>query len=76
MKTTKKLAFAAAMALGFSGAMGSIATAQETINITAIDGYPARAMWVKEFSSFFIPRVNEKLAESGNYKLNWQEAYG
>ena len=42
----------------------------------AIDGYPARAMWVKEFSGFFIPRVNEELAKSGNYRIEWQEAYG
>jgi TRAP-type C4-dicarboxylate transport system substrate-binding protein len=42
----------------------------------AIDGYPARAMWVKEFSNFFIPRVNEELAKSSNFQINWQEAYG
>ena len=33
-------------------------------------------MWVKEFSGFFIPRVNEELAATGNYKINWQEGYG
>jgi TRAP-type C4-dicarboxylate transport system substrate-binding protein len=44
--------------------------------MTAIDGYPERSMWVKEFSGFFIPRVNELLAESGNYEINWMEAYG
>ena len=33
-------------------------------------------MWVKEFSGFFIPRVDEELAKTGNYKINWQEAYG
>jgi len=52
------------------------ANATETIKLIAIDGYPARAMWVKEFSNFFIPRVNEELAKSGNYKIDWQEAYG
>ncbi len=52
------------------------AEATETIKLIAIDGYPARAMWVKEFSGFFIPRVNEELAKSGNYKIEWQEAYG
>lgn len=52
------------------------ASAQETINMIAIDGYPDRSMWVKEFSGFFIPRVNEELAKSGNYKINWQESYG
>ncbi len=52
------------------------ATAAETINMIAIDGYPARAMWVKEFTGFFIPRVNEELEKGGNYKIQWQEAYG
>jgi TRAP-type C4-dicarboxylate transport system substrate-binding protein len=33
-------------------------------------------MWVKEFSGFFIPRVNEELARTGNFKIEWQEAYG
>lgn len=33
-------------------------------------------MWVREFSQFFIPRVNEELEKSGNYSITWQEAYG
>ncbi|MEN0002229.1 MAG: C4-dicarboxylate TRAP transporter substrate-binding protein, partial [Pseudomonadota bacterium] len=52
------------------------ATAAESINMIAIDGYPERSMWVKEFSAMFIPRVNELLAENGNYEINWQESYG
>lgn len=41
-----------------------------------IDGYPARALWVKEFTGFFIPEVDKRLAETGNYKMEWQESYG
>lgn len=52
------------------------ANAAETIRMVAIDGYPARAMWVREFSGFFIPEVNRRLAETGNYEIEWQEAYG
>jgi len=48
----------------------------ETIKLIAIDGYPARAMWVKEFSEFFIPEVDKRLAETGNHQIEWQEAYG
>ncbi|NIA69404.1 TRAP transporter substrate-binding protein DctP [Pelagibius litoralis] len=55
-------------------ALPSFAT--ETINAVVIDGYPARALWVKEFSNFFIPEVDKRLAETGNYKMNWQESYG
>lgn len=76
MKLTRRIAMATCLALGLTGALGGAVSAQETINMTAIDGYPARAMWVKEFSGFFIPRVNEELAKAGNYKVNWQEAYG
>lgn len=50
--------------------------AVETLNVIAIDGYPDRSMWVKEFSGFFIPRVNEELSAGGNYEINWQESYG
>ncbi|MGI9357213.1 MAG: C4-dicarboxylate TRAP transporter substrate-binding protein, partial [Rhizobiaceae bacterium] len=50
--------------------------ASEIISMIAIDGYPARAMWVKEFSAFFIPKVNEELKKTGNYEIKWQEAYG
>ncbi len=34
------------------------AMAAETIKAVVIDGYPARALWVKEFTNFFIPEVD------------------
>ncbi|WP_299351553.1 C4-dicarboxylate TRAP transporter substrate-binding protein [uncultured Shimia sp.] len=59
------------------GAMMALpAAAQETVSAVVIDGYPDRALWVKEFSNFFIPEVDRRLAESGAYKMNWQENYG
>lgn len=68
------------LAMGVAAAAASFAsgpaTAAETINMIAIDGYPERSMWVKEFSGFFIPRVNEELKRTGNYEIKWQEAYG
>ena len=51
------------------------AAAQESISAFVIDGYPDRALWVKEFTNFFIPEVDRRLAENGNYKMNWQENY-
>lgn len=60
--------------LTLSAAMPALAT--ETIRAVAIDGYPARAMWVKEFSGFFIPEVNKRLAKTGAYAIDWQESYG
>ena len=76
MTFTRRIAIAAGVAIGLTGAMSGAASAQETINLTAIDGYPERSMWVQEFSNFFIPRVNEELAGTGNYQIEWMEAYG
>ena len=58
------------------GLAAAPAFAQETIKAVVIDGYPARALWVKEFTNFFIPEVDKKLAKTGNYKMDWQESYG
>ncbi|SPF75763.1 C4-dicarboxylate-binding periplasmic protein DctP [Aliiroseovarius pelagivivens] len=52
------------------------ATAQESVSAVVIDGYPDRALWVKEFSNFFIPQMDSRLEAAGNYKINWQENYG
>ena len=65
-----------ALGVAMTGLSALPAFAQETINVVAIDGYPARALWVHEFSNFFIPEVNSRLAATGNYELNWQESYG
>lgn len=50
--------------------------ATETINLTAIDGYPTKSMWVKEFIDFYIPEIDKRLAETGNYKIRWNQAFG
>jgi C4-dicarboxylate-binding protein DctP len=60
-----------ALALGTGSAL-----AAKTIKVVVIDGYPAKVLWVKEFSNFFIPEVDKRLAESGEYEIEWQESYG
>ncbi|WP_299692689.1 C4-dicarboxylate TRAP transporter substrate-binding protein [uncultured Tateyamaria sp.] len=57
-------------------AMALSVAAETTINAVVIDGYPDRALWVKEFTNFFIPEVDKRLAEAGEFKMNWQENYG
>ena len=52
------------------------AVAQETVSAVVIDGYPDRSLWVREFTNFFIPEVDRRLAESGNFVMSWQENYG
>ncbi|WP_282170019.1 C4-dicarboxylate TRAP transporter substrate-binding protein [Ruegeria atlantica] len=69
---TKRSLIGAALA----SVMALPAAAEETISAVVIDGYPDRALWVKEFTNFFIPEVDKRLADSGNYKMNWQENYG
>ncbi len=54
----------------------SAALAQQVINLTALDGYPVRAMWVKEFAEFYIPEVDKRLAATGKYKIKWNQAWG
>ena len=71
-KFSKKLMLGALMA----GLTAVPVMATETIKAVVIDGYPARALWVKEFSDFFIPEVDKILATSGNYAMDWQESYG
>lgn len=56
-------------------APGAVFSADK-IKAVVIDGYPAKAMWVKEFTNFFIPEVDKRLAEKGNYQMDWQESYG
>ncbi len=73
MKNWTKRSLAGA---ALAGAMALPLAAEETISAVVIDGYPDRALWVKEFTNFFIPEVDKRLAESGAYKMNWQENYG
>ncbi len=70
-KYTRRAALGVALATATAPAF-----AAETIKAVVIDGYPARALWVKEFSNFFIPEVDKRLAANGNYTMDWQESYG
>ena len=68
---TRRTALAMALTVAAVPAM-----AGETVKAVVIDGYPAGALWVKEFTNFFIPEVDKRLAKSGNYVMEWQESYG
>lgn len=57
------------------GSLGLPAFAQGR-NVTVIDGYPDRSMWLQELSNFFLPEVNRRLAEAGLEPMNFQESYG
>lgn len=70
-KLMRRTATATALFIAAAPAM-----ATETIKAVVIDGYPARALWVREFTEFFIPEVDKRLAATGNYQMEWQESYG
>lgn len=50
--------------------------AQTTINLTVIDGYPPKSLWIKEFIEFYIPEVEKRLAKDNKYKIHWNQAWG
>ncbi len=62
--------------LVMSTAFAAPGLAAEKIKAVVIDGYPAKAMWVSEFTNFYIPEVDKRLAKTGNYEMDWQESYG
>lgn len=79
MKSTlhnRALMTAATAALLGSIAIAGPALAQKTISMTAVDGYPPRALQVKTFINFFIPEVDKRLKANGNkYKIRWNKAF-
>lgn len=73
LKTLTPLALAITLALG----MASLpAHAQTTINLTAVDGYPPKSLWIKEFIEFYIPEVDKRLAKDNKFKIRWNQAWG
>ena len=64
---------AATAATGF--VLAGPAQAQETINLTAISGYPPAATWVRAFKEVYMPAVDAALAKDGKYKIAWNEGF-
>ncbi|WP_108660024.1 C4-dicarboxylate TRAP transporter substrate-binding protein [Acuticoccus kandeliae] len=52
------------------------ATAQETINLTVAASHPLVVPWVGMIKSHFMAKTDEILAGTGNYKIEWNEAFG
>lgn len=77
MMTNQKLLLKLAMALAVTTTLGTQgAWAQESINVTVLSGYTDRTAWISNLKSFWMPEVNKRLAETGNYTLNYTEAFG
>jgi TRAP-type C4-dicarboxylate transport system substrate-binding protein len=50
--------------------------AQETINLTVASSHPTVVPWVGMIQTHFMAKTDELLAETGNYKIEWNEAFG
>jgi TRAP-type C4-dicarboxylate transport system substrate-binding protein len=70
MKHVWGAAFAAALSVP------SGAGAQETINLTVASSHPLVIPWVGMIKSHFMAKTDEILAETGNYQIEWNEAFG
>ncbi|KAA2314972.1 hypothetical protein DL237_17805 [Pseudooceanicola sediminis] len=71
-----KLFASAAFAGGLLASAAGPAAAQETIPLTIVSGHPEVFLWVKHMHETFIPAVDAALAETGEVKIDWTEAYG
>jgi TRAP-type C4-dicarboxylate transport system substrate-binding protein len=69
MKHFYGIALAAAMLPG-------AAIAQETIQLTVASSHPTVIPWVGMIQSVFMVETDRILAEKGNYKIEWNEAFG
>ena len=57
-------------------AVPTAALSQETINLTVASSHPLVIPWVGMIKSHFMAKTDEILAESGNYVIEWNEAFG
>jgi len=48
----------------------------EVIPLIAVDSYAPTALWTLVFIEYFIPEVDRRLAETGNYRIKWNKAFG
>lgn len=57
-------------------AFPTAALAQETINLTVASSHPLTIPWVGMIKSHFMAETDRLLAEKGDYKIEWNEAFG
>lgn len=75
MKFTRIIASTLAATLSLA-TIGTTVNAAETINLTVLSGYGPKASWVRVFKETWMPEVQRRLDETGNYELNFTEAFG
>ena len=71
----RKLSGRIAMLLTAGLSFASPAIAQEEIDVSIVSGFSPAVAAVKMLEESFMPGVDARLAETGNYTINWQEAF-
>lgn len=66
----------AAATVALIGGLASPAAAVEEIKITAASGLPSFSAGTGEVINVFIPEIDKRLAEKGNYKIVWTTGWG
>lgn len=72
---TIKRSVSGAAIVALCTAMTAPAQAQEEIDVSIVSGFSPAVAVVRILQESFMPGVNERLAETGNYTVNWQEAF-
>ena len=57
-------------------ALPTTGMATETINLTVASSHPTVIPWVGMIKTVFMAKTDEILAKTGNYKIEWNEAFG
>lgn len=70
----RKLILASALA-AVAATLAGGASAQQEIQLTAISGLPPASVGTRLIRDHFIPEVDRLLAEKGQYKIAWTQAY-
>ena len=70
-----RLLFVAGTCAALLGAAKPART-QEIVPLTVIDAYAPTALWVRVFLDYYMPEVDRRLAETGNYEIDWNRAFG
>lgn len=64
------------VALAGAVALPAAAMAQQTVNLTIAASHPTTIPWVGMMQTHFMTRTDEILAQTGAYRIEWQEAFG
>ncbi|MFO8127141.1 MAG: hypothetical protein R6T97_11815, partial [Yoonia sp.] len=76
MKASNKAMKGAAVAVLAAGiSFASPVHAQEEIDVSIVSGFSPAVAAVRILQESFMPGVDARLAETGNYTINWREAF-